>query len=61
MLSISQETHAQDQGSNESEIMPELVSKVAERVYQLLFEEARIERERRRPSGGGAHFGQGGH
>ena len=60
MLSDNQQTRARDQGSNELEITPELVRKVADRVYQLLNQQARIEFERRRPIGGGHRFRQGG-
>ena len=49
MLSDNQQTRTQDQGSSESEISPELVRKVADRVYRLLCQEARIDYERRRP------------
>jgi hypothetical protein len=60
MLSDNQQTRTQDQGSSESEISPELVRKVADRVYRLLCQEARIDYERRRPLSSAKHFRQGG-
>lgn len=48
-------------GSQESEALsPEMIRKVADRVYQLLKQEARIDHERRRPPQIGRRYGQGG-
>jgi len=47
-------------GSNEPQISDDLLRQVADRVFQLLLEEARIDNERRRTAGNHRRFGQGG-
>jgi hypothetical protein len=47
-------------GKEGEKLSSEMVRKVADRVYQLLKQEMRIERERFRPADNHRRFGQGG-
>lgn len=54
------ETQGSAAGSPSTELTPEQIRQVADRVYQLLRREVRIEMERRRPVANGRRHGQGG-
>ncbi|MGD8585398.1 MAG: hypothetical protein PVH65_01310 [Chloroflexota bacterium] len=53
-------TQSSEAAKGSESLSPEMVRKVADRVYQLLKEELRIENERFRPAGNHRRFGQGG-
>jgi len=54
------ETQGPAGGQNTETLSPETVRKVADRVFQLLKQEARIDFERRRPPHNSRRYGQGG-
>lgn len=60
MSSNDNETQSAQAGSEAQELSPEIVSQVANRVFKLLKEEARIEYERFRPVNNHRRFGPGG-
>jgi hypothetical protein len=53
-------TQSSETGTDSEKLSPEMVRKVADRVYQLLMQEVRIEHERFRPAENHRRFGQGG-
>jgi hypothetical protein len=60
-MSSAEPTEPPSQSNQSSvELTDELLRKLADEVFRLLKEEARIERERFRPSGNFRRFGQGG-
>lgn len=60
MSSNETQGQATESGPEAQAITPEVARKVADRVFQLLKEEARIEYERYRPVNNHRRFGQGG-
>jgi len=56
----SQPAGSPDGGQSAGALTPELVNKVAEKVYAMLLLDLKIERERRRTSSGNPWSGQGG-
>jgi hypothetical protein len=57
MLSDDPESSASNQGQQTPALTPEMVRQVADRVYRLLLQEARIDFERRRPPYDGRRIG----
>jgi hypothetical protein len=60
MPSEENTTQAEATGDEDGGLPPEMVRQIAERVYQLLKQEARIGYERYRPRQNHRPFGQGG-
>jgi hypothetical protein len=60
MVSSGSTTQSSEKSQEPQNLSPELVRKIADRVYQLMKEEARIDCERLRPAGRHRRLGKGG-